>query len=258
LSEACTFPVTDTCGNQASGEQYIYITDTVPPSITTYSGCIFPPNDVVVCYPTSALLGPVTDICSSVSVSTGQCSQSGFYYDTVNNQYCVTARLNADYGITFTAVDACSNEAASTAQITSPSTNQFCSVFTSCDTSISGVSSSTANIINIDSYGFAYAPQYVGTIQVVVAEPVLTNWRIEIHFPEGDEIVRYSQYDVYQDGQFTCESSDRHLVVLSPQPYANTVTQGQTITIEYVATNNGRLSNDEILAATQLFVWTAS
>jgi len=188
----------------------------------------------------------------------GQCSDSGFYYDAVNDQYCVTALLNADYGISFTAVDACSNEATSTAEVTCPSTNQLCSVFTSCDTSISGVSSSTASIVNIDSYGFEFAPQYVGTIEIVVAEAVLTNWRVEIHFPQGDEIVRYSQYDVYQDATFTCESSDRHLAVLSPQSYVYTVTQGSTITIEYVATNNGRLSNAEILAVTELFVWTAS
>jgi len=255
-----TFTASDRCGNQASADQLINIVDTTPPSITTYSGCMFPPNHIVHCYSQTDLVGPITDTCSNdpTLAGPGSCPQSGFYYDPVNNQYCVAAVQGSNYAITFAAEDDCGNIATSTSHITAPSLNSNCAVFTSCDTAITGVSTSVATITSIDAYGYEYAPQYRAVVEIVVAEPTLTNWRVELHFPAGDQIVRYSQYDVYEDAAFSCETPQRNLAVLLPQSWSYTHNQGETITIEYVATNNGRLSADELLSVTELFVWTTN
>jgi len=257
---ARTFFATDSCGNNFTSTQHLNIVDTIPPSITTSSSCMFPPNNVIYCFPSSSLLLSFSDTCSSVTVSKGTVPSNteGYYYDPASDQYCVAAILGSNYGISFTATDGCGNSATSTADIFVPSVNEYCGVFTSCDTSISATSISKAVFTTIDAYGYEYAPQYRAAVQIVVQEPVLQNWRLEVHLPVGDEIVRYSQYDIYTDGMFQCEVPTKELIVISPQSWAMSVTQGNTINVEYVATNNGRLTVDEIQAVTQFFVFIAS
>jgi len=254
-----TFTATDRCDNMATGiPQHINIIDTTPPSITVTNQCLFPPNGVVYCYSRSDLVAGFSDTCSTVTVADGTSSSPGFSYDAAQDQYCVAAVRGLNVGVSFTATDNCGNQATATADITAPDYNSNCAVFTSCDSTITGVSSSTAVFTSIDAYGYEYAPQYEASVTIQVQEVSLSNWRLEIHFPDGDELVRYSQYEVYTDGQFQCETSTRSTAVVSPQPWANPVAQGGAIVVQFVATNNGGLSATQIEAVTQLYVFTAN
>jgi hypothetical protein len=256
-SIARTFTGTDVCGNHASATQHITIEDTTAPSITASSSCIFPPNGAIHCYSASDLITSYSDICSTVNLGQGNC-QPSLGCNIVNGQYCIQAVLGT-YSIPFTATDACGNSASATASVDVPIQNDNCAVFTSCDSAISGVSPSQAVFTTIDAYGYEYAPQYRAAVVITVAETLLSNWRLEIHFPAGDELVRYgTYYDVYTDGMFKCESSDMSVAVISPQSWANPISQGNIITVEYVATNNGRLTAAQIQANTVFYVFTAN
>jgi hypothetical protein len=139
-------------------------------------------------------------------------------------------------------------------------TNTYRPVFTSCATDISGTSTSSATMGDLDVWGWEAQPQYRAVVNIQVAETELSNWRLEVHFPaNGEQIVRYGTwYSVYTDGVFTCETATPSTAVISPAAWAMTVSQGGLITVEYVASNNARLTADEIRASTSYVVYYSS
>jgi hypothetical protein len=262
-----TFTTSDSCGNVASATQAITIRDTTAPNAATSPQCIFPPNGLSACWP---VVNPTyvtpSDVCSdSMTVTYQGCSNNfgnteGCHFDTVHNQICVDAVSGESYNLQFQITDCSGNSAIKTATIAVPNHNNNCAGFTSCDAAITGVSPSspTGHITQIDVYGLDGAiPQYRIQVQFTVQEAVLTNWRLEVHFPApGEDIVEYSQYDIYTDGVFKCESANPDYVVISPAAWAMTVNQGGLITVEYVASNNARLNEAQIKAGTEFFLWT--
>jgi hypothetical protein len=139
--------------------------------------------------------------------------------------------------------------------------NRYRPVFTSCATDITGTSESTAVLADLDVWGFEAAPQYRAVVLINVAEAVeLRDWRLEVHFPaDGEQIVRYGTwYSVYTDGVFMCETDTPSTAVISPAAWANPVANGGQFRVEYVATNNARLTADEIRAFTSFVVMTAA
>jgi len=262
-----TFTTSDSCGNVGSASQAITIRDTTAPNAATAAQCVFPPNGLSACWPVvSPYYVTPSDACSdSMTVTYEGCSNNagtseGCHYDSVNNQICVDAVSGASYNIPFLITDCSGNHATKTATITVPNHNNNCAGFTTCDRAVIGVSPSspTGTITQIDVYGLDGAiPQYRIQVRFTVQEAVLINWRLEVHFPApGEEIVRYSQYDIYTDGVFKCESANPDYVLISPADWAMTVYQGGFITVEYVASNNARLSAAQIEAGTAFYLWT--
>jgi len=144
-------------------------------------------------------------------------------------------------------------------------TNTYAPIFKNCDPTITGESSSSAVIETIDAWGYEYAPQYRVSVKITVTEPTLENWRLVVSLPGAatDGIVHYgTYYEVYTAGKFVCgqdgSSGTPAQVTLGAQPYANSLVMGDTVNVEYVATNIGGLSASALVANTKLSLMVAS
>lgn len=109
---------------------------------------------------------------------------------------------------------------------------------------VSTVSSSTATIVSVDSWG----SQFHGVINIQVNEAVLSNWVLEVTWPEGASahVLRY-----FNAGSLQCEGS-RTSYFMPSASWSNNLSRGSQVQVEFIASTGSNMDGNFILANSQV------
>jgi len=125
-----------------------------------------------------------------------------------------------------------------------------------CAGAITLQSSSQATMTYVDSWGSGSSAMYRAVIEIDVQESLLSNWRLQIVFPSNQVYPTLTSSD--NAGAIQCQSnqsSPKHAVI-KPAGWAAHVYSGSTLTVEVFGTNAAGLTSQQIIANTQLMVYT--
>jgi len=133
--------------------------------------------------------------------------------------------------------------------VTSTSTTGEMSTGQNCANAVT-LSSSTVSISGIDQWSNVFQM----TINLNVAEQVLTNWLVEIIWPAN--AVSTSVITTYNGGVVVCQSTtpNRHVMIAPVGAWANNLQKGTSLTI-IVQAENTNMNNQFIEANTQFKVY---
>jgi len=125
-----------------------------------------------------------------------------------------------------------------------------------CAGAITTISSSQATMTYVDSWGSGASAMYRAVIEIDVQESLLSNWRLQIVFPNNQVNPMLTSSD--NAGSIQCQSNQSSFkhAVIKPSGWAAHVYSGSTLTVEIFGTNAAGLTSQQLIANTQLMVYT--